>query len=255
MATVKRVPVNRTLQKHHLFALSSAVLLCGTPAPAFAQAAAPAANPATVAPPPAPVEEQPSLVPWGWWFGIGGQKVWGTPIPASGISGPGGAFSMWVDFSYRFLYAGAGFSVVWFNDDASFTQAVQNQYGQTAVLESSSASGAGFIEAGLVHRFVIPSGQNGGFGLQPAVGYGLEGISAPTRSIGNCVDCTSQTVGDYHGGQYVRFQLGLYLVSKAPTSTMYGYVGLVPSFQYFVVKTDPGITSVLDIALSIGFAR
>jgi hypothetical protein len=240
---------------NHRFALFLALLPFFGSRYAFAQTTEPASASVPSPPPTPPVEENPSLVPWGFWFGIGGQKVWGTPIPASGISGPGGAFSMWVDFSYRFLYAGAGFSVVWFNDDASFTQAVQDQYGRSAVLESSSASGAGFIEAGLVHRFVIPFDRQDGLGLQPAVGYGIEGITAPTRTIGNCVDCASQTVGDYNGGQYVRFQLGLYLASKAPTSTMYGYVGLVPSFQYFVVRSDPGITSVLDIALSVGFAR
>jgi hypothetical protein len=210
--------------------------------------------------PPAPSHEPPpsaetSLVPWGFWFGIGYGKVWGDPIPASGITGPGGAFSMSLDFSYRFLYAGAGFSIVSFHDNDSFTQLVRNQYGQSAEVESSSASGAGFVEAGLVHRFLIPTEKNGGIGIQPAVGYGIEGITAPNRTISHCIDCGGETVGDYHGGQYVRFQLGIYLAAKGPTSTMYGYVGLSPSFQYFVVKTDPGMTSALDIALSVGFAR
>lgn len=194
-------------------------------------------------------------MPWGFWFGIGYGKVWGDPIPTSGITGPGGAFSMSLDFSYRFLYAGAGFSVVSFHDNDAFTQDVRNLYGQTATVESSSASGAGFVEAGLVHRFVIPIEKNDGIGFQPAVGYGIEGITNPNRTIANCVDCNAQTVGDYHAGQYVRFQLGLYLAAKGDASTMYGYVGLAPAFQYFVVRTEPGMTSALDIALSVGIAR
>jgi hypothetical protein len=233
-----------------LLFLSLSVLLFE--APAFAEAPSP---PASNAPDVAPEDQAPSLIPYGYWFGIGGGKAWGNPIPDAGIAGPGGAFSLWLDFSDRFLYAGAGFSVIWFHDDAPFTQAVRNTYGQSAVLESSSGSGAGFVEAGFVHRFVIPFNEKDGFGLQPAVGYGIEGITAPTRSITNCVDCESQTVGDYHAGQYVRFQLGMYLAAKAHKATGYGYVGIVPSFQYFVVRTDPGLTSALDIALSVGFAR
>jgi hypothetical protein len=77
--------------------------------------------------------------------------------------------------------------------------------------EADAWTGGGYVEIGLLQRafIALDDRQNGndppGIGLVPAVGYGFEGVGTVKREISNCIDCESQSVVDYHGGQYLRF--------------------------------------------------
>ena len=127
-------------------------------------------------------------------------------------------------------------------------------------METRTASGsatAGYAEAGLAYRFFINiarsqrTGEALGIALRPAVGYGFQGIGTISREISHCIDCDSQTVADYHGGQYVRFQLGLHFAGCGDKGC--GFIGVSPSYQYFWHEDVPGLTGYLDISLHIGF--
>ncbi len=204
------------------------------------------------------VAPKPRPTPWSAWIGIGGGKAWGGAISTLGIEGPTWAFGLSLGGSYRFLYAGAGFSLMQFHDTQPLEQDVVEVLGNREIkIKASGSAGGGYVEAGLAYRFFIKmaqwekTGEAMGLALHPAVGYGMQWIDTISREIGNCVGCDSQIVADYHGGQFVRFQLGLHVAGCSDRAC--GFLGVSPSYQYFWREEVPGLTGYLDITLHIGF--
>ncbi|MEY4512169.1 MAG: hypothetical protein RLZZ450_4291 [Pseudomonadota bacterium] len=207
-----------------------------------------------------PVVRSPSR--WGGWLSIGAGPARGDAISAAGIRRTTWALEAGLNISYSVLYLGGGASFLNFEDTRPLRVTVMPEFGGGPTMKRTAKAevGGGFAEAGLTYRFFVALGQPGrrreqqGFALQPALGYGFQGMATVRRTIASCADCTRDEVADYHAGQYLRFQFGVQYASCVPLASVCGYLGVNPSYKRYFDGPTPQLERYIEIAVTLGFA-
>lgn len=210
----------------------------------------PVPPPEPVYPAPQPQTKPPS--PLGFWVGIAAGPTWLQKKNASA------SYVFGLDFtgSLYFLYAslGLGFSGV---GAPSFSN------NTTDGIKSSGGGMAGYasIDAGLTKGLFIPYNATEAIELRPGVGVGTVVESAGSQSIADCIDCDRRTVGGKNGGQYLRFQLGVYYSIHPEGSLVHHvlmarngfFMGGTLSVQQFIGGDLPRFDRIMTFALAFGW--
>jgi hypothetical protein len=188
-------------------------------------------------PPAAVVTPAESPSPWGVWGGLSGGPVWGGS--SEGLE-PAAAFVFDVAVSFHFVYVGTGLVITSFQGTSS----------------GSPATGAGYLEVGLAKGLFFPYSRTESIELRPGIGYGYELMS----SISDCDGCSLRSY-DYDGGQYLRFQVGVYLSTHRAGSSRHRvlmsrnglFVGPTVSLQHFLFASDRQVNNALMFGFLVGW--
>jgi hypothetical protein len=145
----------------------------------------------------------------------------------------GGVGAGQFDFRVAFLYAlfvDMGFALGNPADHGSFSEIACPQFGGECDSYDSSIAGVmPFIKTGLLQRLFLPLGRNA-WQATFVAGVGHRGISL-TRSIENCVDCTSQDL-NVNGGYFVSPELDLSYAVNDPGVVL--ALGLKLEYEHYL---------------------
>ena len=129
-----------------------------------------------------------------WSFSVG-QVNFDSPVAVQeGIEDDALYWKLGVEYQENNYIIGGGFSIFSYSDDESFSQLVEDVFGDTSREESSAEAFNLFVEGG--YKFDLGSG----FSL--ALLAGFEAVLSSERSIDFCSDCIEEDI-DIESGFYV----------------------------------------------------
>lgn len=167
-----------------------------------------------------------------WFGGLGSASLDSQAAAEEGIEDSALYIRLGVEFQRSHILYGVGLSGLFYDDNAEFSQTVEDLFGDVSTEDSTAEAFDLFGEVG--YRYMLSAGSYMDFF------GGYEHVLSSERSISNCSNCFEEDID---------IESGVYLMPRYQYETEGGYLFTLLYRQYVSGDMENAI------ALTIGFAR